>query len=128
MIRPVNAETIREVIGRRMTADLSSTAHDEACHAGPQRLLLPPRQLRPPRSQALVDACKKYLADHPGVVFFAAGTLNHELNRPVNDRDFDVALHVVFDSQGRARRLPGRPLTSAVHRRKQAELAAGAGV
>ena len=49
--------------------------------------------------RAMVDACKKYLSDHPGVVFFAAGTLNHELNRPVNDLNFDVALHVVFDSK-----------------------------
>lgn len=47
---------------------------------------------------ALVAACKKYLANHPGVVFFAAGTLQPELDRPVNVRDFDVALHVVFDS------------------------------
>ncbi len=46
----------------------------------------------------LVAACKKYLADHPGVIFFAAGTLAEELDRPVNDRDFDVALHVVFDT------------------------------
>ena len=44
----------------------------------------------------LVDACKKYLSKHPGEVFFAAGTLNEELNRPVNDRDFDVGLHIVF--------------------------------
>jgi Stress responsive A/B Barrel Domain len=48
--------------------------------------------------QALVAACKKYLARHPGVVFFAAGTLQPELTRPVNDLGFDVALHVVFDS------------------------------
>ncbi|MFO0907907.1 MAG: Dabb family protein [Isosphaeraceae bacterium] len=47
---------------------------------------------------ALVASCKKYLADHPGVVFFAAGKLQPELNRPVNDRGFHVALHVVFDS------------------------------
>jgi heme-degrading monooxygenase HmoA len=53
----------------------------------------------PAEIRAMVDACKKYLADHPGVIFFAAGTLNHELTRPVNDRDFDVALHVVFDSK-----------------------------
>jgi hypothetical protein len=52
-----------------------------------------------PAIRAMVDACKKYLADHSGVIFFAAGTLNHELNRPVNDLDFDVALHVVFDSK-----------------------------
>jgi hypothetical protein len=48
--------------------------------------------------QALVAACKKYLVTHPGVVFFACGTLQPELQRPVNDRAFDVALHVVFDS------------------------------
>ena len=48
--------------------------------------------------ERLVAACKKYLADHPGVVFFAAGTLAEELDRPVNDREFDVALHVIFDT------------------------------
>lgn len=47
----------------------------------------------------LVQACREYLTDHPGVVFFACGTLCAELDRPVNDRDFDVALHVVFDSK-----------------------------
>lgn len=45
---------------------------------------------------ALVSACQTYLKDHPGVVFFAAGLLETDLARPVNDRDFDVALHVVF--------------------------------
>jgi hypothetical protein len=44
----------------------------------------------------LLAECKKYLARHPGIVFFGAGTLEPELERPVNDRDFDVALHVVF--------------------------------
>lgn len=47
----------------------------------------------------LVAACKKYLSRHPGTVFFAAGTLAEELNRPVNDRDFDVALHIVFKNK-----------------------------
>ena len=46
-----------------------------------------------------VEACKKYLTGHPGTVFFAAGTLVPDLNRPVNQTDFDVALHVVFDSR-----------------------------
>jgi len=48
--------------------------------------------------QSLVAACKRYLTDHPGVVFFACGVLEPSLDRPVNDRDFDVALHVVFDT------------------------------
>ena len=49
--------------------------------------------------QKLVAACKKYLAMHPGVMFYATGTLAAELNRPVNDRNFDVALHIVFASR-----------------------------
>jgi hypothetical protein len=49
--------------------------------------------------QALVDACQKYLTDHAGAVFFSAGTLTTDLDRPVNDQDFDVALSVVFESR-----------------------------
>lgn len=48
--------------------------------------------------EKLVAACKKYLPGHPGTVFFAVGTLAAGLDRPVNDRDFDVALQVVFNS------------------------------
>lgn len=50
----------------------------------------------PESIKAQVDACHKYLKNHPGVEFFAAGTLGEEFARPVNDRMFDVALHVVF--------------------------------
>lgn len=48
---------------------------------------------------ALVGACRRYLSDHAGTVFFACGTLEPELAREVNDRDFDVALHIVFESR-----------------------------
>jgi hypothetical protein len=50
----------------------------------------------PKAKQALVDLCKKHLSKHPGEVFFAAGTMAEDLKREVNDRDFDVALHIVF--------------------------------
>ena len=53
----------------------------------------------PAAVQALVAACQEYLTGHPGTVFFAAGPLNPDLARPVNDRNFDVALHVVFESR-----------------------------
>src|SRR6266478_625798 len=49
--------------------------------------------------QRLIAACKKYLSNPPGTVFFACGTLAAELRREVNDRDFDVGLHVVFRDQ-----------------------------
>lgn len=53
----------------------------------------------PEAKAKLVAACKKYLTKHPGEVFFAAGTLAEELNRPVNDRDFDVGLHIIFQDK-----------------------------
>ena len=47
----------------------------------------------------LVGACQAYLSSHPGTVFFGCGTIESTLVRPVNDRDFDVALIVVFESK-----------------------------
>lgn len=41
-------------------------------------------------------ACRKYLTDHPGVVFFGLGTRTPDLLREVNDKEFHVGLHVVF--------------------------------
>lgn len=49
--------------------------------------------------EKLVADCYKYLRDHPGVTFFAAGTLVEEHAREVNVRDWDVGLHVVFASK-----------------------------
>ena len=57
------------------------------------------RDRSPEAVDQMVAACGEYLSGHPGTVFFAAGTLNPALQRPVNVRDFDVALHVVFASQ-----------------------------
>jgi hypothetical protein len=47
---------------------------------------------------ALIAACRTYLSGHDGEVYFSVGRLAEQYQRPVNDRDFDVALHVVFDS------------------------------
>jgi hypothetical protein len=48
---------------------------------------------------ALVSACNKYLTSEPGILYFACGTLEKGLDRPVNDRDFDVSLHIIFESK-----------------------------
>ncbi|MGE0607094.1 MAG: Dabb family protein, partial [Pirellulales bacterium] len=45
--------------------------------------------------ESLIAASHKYLTNHPGSVFYSVGTCS-DLSRPVNDRDYDVALHVVF--------------------------------
>jgi hypothetical protein len=50
----------------------------------------------PAEKKKLVEACKKFLKDHDGVVYFSAGVIADELKRDVNDREWDVALHLVF--------------------------------
>jgi len=44
----------------------------------------------------LVRGCEKYLSGHPGTLHFSAGEIASDMKRDVNDRDFDVALHIVF--------------------------------
>ncbi len=53
----------------------------------------------PEAKKRMIAACKKYLTDHPGQVAFAAGPLVEDLQRPVNDRNFDIGLHIVFQSR-----------------------------
>lgn len=50
----------------------------------------------PEAQRRLVDACRKYLAGHPGTVWFSAGTRAPDFGRDVNDLDFEVALQIVF--------------------------------
>lgn len=50
----------------------------------------------PEARKKLVDACNKYLGDHEGTVFYSAGPIGAEFKREVNDREWDVALHLVF--------------------------------
>ena len=50
-------------------------------------------------TQQLVTSCKEHLSGHPGIVFFAAGSRVPDLQRPVNDGDFHVALQLVFESR-----------------------------
>ena len=43
----------------------------------------------------LIEACKQYLSNHDGTVYFSVGTLAVEMDREVNVRDFDVSLRGV---------------------------------
>ena len=54
------------------------------------------KESTPANKERLVEACQKYLTGHDGTVYFSVGVLAEEMNRDVNDRNFDVALHVVF--------------------------------
>ncbi len=49
--------------------------------------------------EGLIASCMEHLSGHPGTVLFAAGPLVTDLDREVNDRDFHVALQLVFASR-----------------------------
>jgi hypothetical protein len=73
-----------------------------ACAAKPEQRMLSHdvyftlKDKSPEAKKQLVAGCKKFLSVHPGTVWFAAGVLVGEHEREVNDRGFDVALHIVF--------------------------------
>jgi hypothetical protein len=48
--------------------------------------------------EKLMAACRKYLTNHPGATFFSVATVT-DLARPVNDRNYDVALHIHFENR-----------------------------
>lgn len=52
----------------------------------------------PAAAAKLVASCQQHLTGHPGTVFFSVGTCAPEYDREVNDRDYDVALTIVFES------------------------------
>ena len=55
------------------------------------------KERTPAAAARLVAACREHLSGHPGTLAFAVGTLA-AYDRQVNDRDYDVALMIVFDS------------------------------
>jgi quinol monooxygenase YgiN len=52
-----------------------------------------------PAIRRQLELCKEHLTEHPGTVYFSVGTRTRGLNRDVNDKEFDVALHVVFKNR-----------------------------
>jgi hypothetical protein len=53
----------------------------------------------PQAREKLVADCKRLLSAQAGTVWFTVGPLAEELKRDINDRDFDVALHIVFKNK-----------------------------
>jgi len=56
------------------------------------------RSRTPEAAAKLVASCQEHLTGHPGTVFFSVGTRASGYDREVNDRDYDVALMIVFES------------------------------
>jgi len=57
------------------------------------------KESSPENISHLVAACHQYLSGHDGTAFYSAGSRCEDLQRPVNDGDFDVSLHVIFETR-----------------------------
>lgn len=53
----------------------------------------------PANRATLIASAKEHLSGHDGTVYFSVGELVPDLDRPVNDHDFAVALNVVFENR-----------------------------
>ena len=54
----------------------------------------------PEARSEFVESCKKYLTGHEGTVSVSFGTIAEDIVEPnVSVRDFDVALHLVFENK-----------------------------
>ena len=86
-------------VGLSMTTAVSSPAVAADDQQIGHMVFFTLKERTPEARQKLVDACQKYLKDHDGVIYFSAGVRAEEFTRDVNDKDFDVALHVVFKNK-----------------------------
>ena len=51
--------------------------------------------------ERFIASCDKYLSNHEGTVYYSVGTIaeDKDVEEPVSVKDFDVALHVVFENK-----------------------------
>src|SRR3954454_23322387 len=49
--------------------------------------------------ERFVASCQKLLTGHKGTASFSVGVIAEDVEEPVSVRDFDVALHVVFEDK-----------------------------
>lgn len=57
--------------------------------------------------ESYMGACREYLSTSKGMTSFWVGERAEEMQRPVNDRDFDVAMHQVFQNKQAFQRYNG---------------------
>ena len=77
---------------------LAAPAADKAAEKGPllaHNVFFSLKDNSPETKKGMVADSHKYLSPIPGIVFYAAGVVS-DVERDVVDRDYDVALHVVF--------------------------------
>jgi hypothetical protein len=76
-----------------------SRAHDEGKRPLAHMVMFTLKDRSPEARAKFVKSCHKYLKDHEGTTHFSVGTIAEDVVEPVSDRDFDVALHLIFESK-----------------------------
>ena len=51
---------------------------------------------------AMIESCQKYLTGHPGTISVSFGEIAEDVNEASSNRDFDIALHLVFADKAAA--------------------------
>jgi hypothetical protein len=57
------------------------------------------KERTPEARKRFAEQCQRFLDGHDGVRYFSVGIIAEDVEEPVSVRDFDVALHVVFDGK-----------------------------
>jgi hypothetical protein len=86
------------IVARATAADDAHKAAPAAAASGTilsHDLFFSLKDNSPESQQKLIDACKKYLSPHPGIVYFAVGTLS-DIKGAFNDRNYDVVCQMAF--------------------------------
>src|SRR5215468_9879806 len=94
--------TIRRALLPTLAATLGLALGGRAMAAEPQLAHMVFFTLKDHSKEArekFVAVCEKYLSQHEGTVYFSVGTIAEDVVEPVSDRDFDVALHLVFENK-----------------------------
>jgi len=88
--------TLLGLAGGAVVLQTPSTAGEKSAKNLGHMVYFKLKDSSPKASAELVALCDKHLSGHEGAVYYSAGVLAQDLKRDVNDRDFDVALHLVF--------------------------------
>jgi hypothetical protein len=102
--RPAMVLAVTLALALGLTLGLAARAVSRpAENAGPQlahMVFFTLKERTPEARDRLVASCHKYLAGHEGATFFTVGTIADDVVEPgVSVRDFDVALHLVFETK-----------------------------
>ena len=82
----------------------------------------------PEARRRLVAACHEHLSGHEGTVSFSVGTIAEDVVEPVSDRDFDVALHLLFENKAAIAAYQKSAAPPEIHRGEQGDVVQGPGL